>query len=76
MFSTFNGVYEISSIGDNLLRVLGGMDQAARRAGRDSGEIKLVAVSKTVESSRIRGPIEAGATMVRVGTAIFGERRY
>ena len=40
------------------------MDQAAGRAGRDPGEIKLVAVSKTVESARIEEAIEAGVTIL------------
>ena len=40
------------------------MDQAANRAGRDAGEIKLVAVSKTVEGARIREAIEAGVTIL------------
>lgn len=40
------------------------MDQAAIRAGRDPGEIKLVAVSKTVEVARIREAIEAGVTIL------------
>jgi pyridoxal phosphate enzyme (YggS family) len=40
------------------------MDQAAGRAGRDPGEIKLVAVSKTIESARVREAIEAGVTIL------------
>lgn len=40
------------------------MDQAAGRAGRDPGEIKLVAVSKTIESARIQEAIEAGVTIL------------
>jgi pyridoxal phosphate enzyme (YggS family) len=38
------------------------MDRAATRAARDPGEIKLVAVSKTVEIARIKEAIEAGVT--------------
>ena len=52
------------SIRDNLLRVLERMDQAAKRAGRDPKEIKLVTVSKTVEPARIREAIEAGVTIL------------
>ena len=52
------------SIRDNFLRVLERMDRAATRAGRDPGEIKLVAVSKTVEVARIREAIEAGVTIL------------
>jgi len=40
------------------------MDQAAKKAGRDPGRIKLVAVSKTVEPARIRDAIEAGVTIL------------
>ncbi len=40
------------------------MEQAAKRAGRDPEEIKLVAVSKTVEPARIREAIEAGVTIL------------
>ena len=40
------------------------MQQAARRASRDPGEIKLVAVSKTVEIARIREAIEAGVKIL------------
>jgi pyridoxal phosphate enzyme (YggS family) len=58
------GLVEMPSIRDNLLRVLERMDQAANRAGRDAGEIKLVAVSKTVEGARIREAIEAGVTIL------------
>jgi pyridoxal phosphate enzyme (YggS family) len=54
----------MSSIRDNLLRVVERMDQAARRTGRDPGEIKLIAVSKTVELARIREAIKAGVTIL------------
>jgi pyridoxal phosphate enzyme (YggS family) len=54
----------VSSIKDNFLRVLERMDQAARKASRNPGEITLVAVSKTVETARIREAIEAGATIL------------
>ena len=54
----------MASIRDNLLMVLDRMDQAAKRAGRDPEEIKLVTVSKTVEPARIREAIEAGVTIL------------
>jgi hypothetical protein len=54
----------MSSIRDNLLRVLERMDRAARRTGRDPGKIKLIAVSKTVELARIREAIKAGVTIL------------
>lgn len=40
------------------------IEKAARRVGRDPREIKLVAVSKTVESARIRDAIEAGVSIL------------
>ena len=40
------------------------IEKAARRAGRDPKEIKLVAVSKTVEVERIREAIEAGVSIL------------
>ena len=56
------------SIAENIARVRERVQAAARRAGRDPGEITLMAVSKTVEPERIRQAYEAG---VRV----FGENR-
>ncbi len=56
----------MSSVKENLLRVIERIEKAARRAARDSKEVKLVAVSKTVEVARIKEAIEAGVT-------IFGE---
>ena len=40
------------------------IERAARKAGRDPNEIKLVAVSKTVEAARIKEAIEAGASIL------------
>lgn len=58
----------LMSIAENIARVRERVQAAARRAGRDPGEITLMAVSKTVEPERIRQAYEAG---VRV----FGENR-
>ena len=52
------------AIKENLLRVMERIEKAARRVGRDPREIKLVAVSKTVESGRIREAIEAGISIL------------
>jgi pyridoxal phosphate enzyme (YggS family) len=52
------------SIKENLLKVIERIEKAARRAGRDPREIKLVAVSKTVEPARIREAIEAGVSIL------------
>jgi pyridoxal phosphate enzyme (YggS family) len=54
----------MSSIKENLLRVLERIEKAAQKAGRDPKEIKLVAVSKTVTAARIREAIEAGASIL------------
>jgi hypothetical protein len=54
----------MSSIKDNLLRVTERIERAARKAGRDPDEVKLVAVSKTVEVARIREAIEAGVSIL------------
>ncbi len=40
------------------------IDKAARRVGRDPKEIRLVAVSKTVETARIQDAIEAGVSIL------------
>ena len=55
---------EMATVKENLLNVMERIEQAARRAGRDPGEIKLVAVSKTVETDRIREAIDAGACIL------------
>ena len=54
----------MSEIRENLLRVKERIEKAARRAGRDPGEIKLVTVSKTVDTARVREAIEAGASIL------------
>lgn len=56
----------MSSIKENYLRVSERIEKAALRAGRGAEEVKLVAVSKTVEPSRIIEAVEAGVS-------IFGE---
>jgi len=40
------------------------IERAAQRAGRDPKEVNLVAVSKTVETDRIREAIDAGACIL------------
>jgi hypothetical protein len=48
------------TIAENVARVRERMEAAAKRAGRDLGKIRLVAVSKTVGLERIIQAIEAG----------------
>jgi len=54
----------MSTIKENLLRVMERIERATQRSGRDPGEIKLVAVSKTVEPARIKEAIEAGVSIL------------
>jgi len=54
----------MSGVRENLLRVTERIEKATRRAGRSPGEIKLVAVSKTVDAGRIREAIEAGVSIL------------
>jgi len=54
----------MSEIRENYIRVMERIERAARRVGRDPSEIKLVAVSKTVEASRIQEAIEAGVSIL------------
>jgi len=54
----------MSVIKENLSRVRERIERAARKAGRDPDDIKLVAVSKTVEVARIRESIEAGVSIL------------
>src|SRR5512136_438033 len=54
----------MSPIKENLIRVTEKIEKAARKIGRDPNEIKLVAVSKTVEPARIQQAIEAGVSIL------------
>ncbi|MEE8268727.1 MAG: YggS family pyridoxal phosphate-dependent enzyme [Nitrospinaceae bacterium] len=58
----------MSLIADNLATVKERMAEAARKAGRDPQEVRLVAVSKTVPVERIA---EAG----EIGGCVFGENK-
>jgi pyridoxal phosphate enzyme (YggS family) len=54
----------MSEIKENYLKVMERIEKAARRVGRDPAEIKLVAVSKTVEAARVKEAIEAGVSIL------------
>jgi pyridoxal phosphate enzyme (YggS family) len=54
----------MSTIKENYLRVMERIEKAACRVGRDPKAIKLVAVSKTVETDRIKEAIEGGVTIL------------
>lgn len=45
-------------------RVLERIERASRRAGRDPGEVRLIAVSKTVPAERLRAAVAAGLTQL------------
>jgi hypothetical protein len=52
------------SIKENYLKVMEKIERAARKAERNPAEIKLVAVSKTVEVERIKEAIDAGVSIL------------
>jgi len=54
----------MTGIKENLLRVIERIEKAARKVSRNSNEIKLVAVSKTVEAAQIKEAIEAGISIL------------
>ncbi|OGP73990.1 MAG: YggS family pyridoxal phosphate enzyme [Deltaproteobacteria bacterium RBG_16_49_23] len=54
----------MTQIEENILRVMERIEKAARKAGRNPEEIKLVAVSKTVEIARVREAVEAGVLIL------------
>lgn len=58
----------MSSIAENIRIIRERIEAAAGRAGRNPSEIKLVAVSKTVDVNRIKEAIDSGIN-------IFGENR-
>jgi len=54
----------MSQIKENLMRVMERIEKAAQRVGRNPAEIKLVAVSKTVEAARVKEAIEGGVSIL------------
>jgi pyridoxal phosphate enzyme (YggS family) len=54
----------MSAIKENLLRVMERIEKAAQKVRRNPNEIRLVAVSKTVEAARIKEAIEAGVSIL------------
>ncbi len=52
------------SIADNLQRIKERIDAACQRAGRDSREVEIVAVSKTVDVDKIKEAIAAGIRII------------
>jgi pyridoxal phosphate enzyme (YggS family) len=58
----------VTSIAENLEHVRSQIADAAKKAGRSSDDIELVAISKTHESEKVRAALDAGQQ-------IFGESR-
>ena len=54
----------MSEIKENYQKVMERIEKAARRAERPPTEIKLVAVSKTVDAARVKEAIEAGVSIL------------
>ncbi len=54
----------MSTIAENLARIQERIQKAAERVGRSPAEIRLVAVSKTVEAERIREAVQAGVKIL------------
>ncbi len=57
-------IVKMSTVKENLLRVIERIERAARKVNRNPDEIHLVAVSKTVEAARIKEAIEAGVSIL------------
>ncbi|ETX08191.1 YggS family pyridoxal phosphate-dependent enzyme [Candidatus Entotheonella palauensis] len=55
---------KVRSIAENVARVKARIEQAARRAGRDPSEVRLVAASKMVDSARIRAALASGVDIL------------
>jgi pyridoxal phosphate enzyme (YggS family) len=61
-------VNEVEALVEARARILGRIDEAAARAGRDPATVEIVAVTKTVPPERVRAAIDAGFRT-------FGENR-
>jgi pyridoxal phosphate enzyme (YggS family) len=58
----------MENVGENLDRVRAQIEDAARRSGRSTEDIELVAISKTHEAEKVRAAFDAGQQL-------FGESR-
>lgn len=54
----------MQSIAENIMRIRENIAEAARRSGRKPAEVRLMAVTKTVDDERIRAAIEAGVDAI------------
>ena len=64
------------AIADNVREVMGRIEAAASRALRDPADVRLVAVTKTVEPARIIEAIEAGVTRIGENRVQEAERKF
>ncbi len=55
---------KIRSIAENVTRVKTRIEQAARRAGREPSEVRLVAASKMVDAARLRASLASGVDIL------------
>lgn len=69
------GNSRMGTIEDNLKRVKERMAEAALRSGRPPDSVRLVAVSKSVETERIREAIEAGVKILGENRVQEAERK-
>jgi pyridoxal phosphate enzyme (YggS family) len=61
-------VNDLDALVEARARILGRIDEAAARAGRDAATVEIVAITKTVPPERVRAAIDAGFRT-------FGENR-
>ena len=64
------------AIADNVSEVFGRIEDAASRALREASDVKLVAVTKTVEVASIVEVIEAGVTCIGENRVQEAERKF
>jgi hypothetical protein len=54
----------MSNIRQNIKRILSEIEDTALRCGRNPSDIKLMAVTKTVDDVRIRAALDSGITIL------------
>ncbi|HRT71826.1 MAG TPA: YggS family pyridoxal phosphate-dependent enzyme, partial [Syntrophales bacterium] len=65
----------MSSVAENIRRVRDVIEDAAVKAGRNPSEVRLMAVTKTVEDDRILEAIEAGVDIIGENYVQEGKRK-
>jgi pyridoxal phosphate enzyme (YggS family) len=69
-------VFKMSGISENILIVRSRIEKAAAKVGRSADEIKLVAVSKTVEPERINQAILCGIDTIGENRVQEAEKKF